>query len=628
MTHFLYNRLTNIAEGHYRTISGRCVAFILTLMTLSAANAAAFQAEDLFRPDHLLDIQITLPDGDWEELRKQRRARDFRTMFSNTGAKPYTQFKADISIDGVIIPSVAVRKKGFIGSVDEERPSLKVKFDAYVDQNPIKGLDRLTLNNNKQDESLASQFLTYKFFNQAGLPAPRVSFAKVTVNGEYLGIYSNVESVRGPFLKNHYGDNSGEFYEGTIADFYPKALDSLEAKNKRTEKDKTRAIRLAQLLESEESFDLEELGRVVNVEKFIRFWAIESLIGFWDGYSNNQNNYFAYSNPEDNARFHFIPWGADGAFSDMLGPFGRFGGGKDAPKSVYSQSMLTHRLYQTEGIPDQYKNTLEDLLKNVWNESEIIRELNRIRVLTQNHLHRRQNRIEDGSEKIIRFVKNRRSEIESELKRWPVTVDPEPRKPQYTVKIGEAKGSFETVWTNERVGDVKGKGKTVVECWINDSKVSFSSLGVLAQPEEPPRSRFGRRGGRGRSGARPEPKATLTWMGTQQGDGKKLTMVFTLAKDLFKATPEDGVVIDGMFVVSEPGEERFNFFLRKQVKGKLFLKSAGLKENAPVVGHFEVQIQETKGGMMSRMRGGGRGGRPPGRGGPPGREGPFGGERP
>ena len=80
------------------------------------------------------------------------------------------------------ISSVGIRKKGFIGSLDETRPSLKIKFGEYVDQNPVKGLDRLTLNNNKQDTALVSQFLSYKVFNDAGVQASRVSFARVTVN--------------------------------------------------------------------------------------------------------------------------------------------------------------------------------------------------------------------------------------------------------------------------------------------------------------------------------------------------------------------------------------------------------------------------------------------------------------
>ena len=176
---------------------------------------------------------------------------------------------------------------------------------------------------------------------------------KVTVNDEYLGVYSHVESVRGPFIRKHFGDYSGELYEGTIADFYPKAVENIEAKNKQSKKQRTQAKKLAQLLESQEKFDLKEIEKLINLDQFIKFWIMESLLGFWDGYTNNQNNYYAYSSPIDHKRFHFFPWGADGAFVEGRGPFSRFGGDDNAPDSVYSQSMLANRLYQTDGIPQR-----------------------------------------------------------------------------------------------------------------------------------------------------------------------------------------------------------------------------------------------------------------------------------
>ena len=65
-------------------------------------------------------------------------------------------------------------------------------FNEFVEQSPIPGLDRLTLNNNKQDTALVSQVLTYRVFREAGLHAPRCCLVRVIVNGEDLGVYSNV----------------------------------------------------------------------------------------------------------------------------------------------------------------------------------------------------------------------------------------------------------------------------------------------------------------------------------------------------------------------------------------------------------------------------------------------------
>ena len=255
-------------------------ASVVALITFYSpfAHAAAFTAEQLFESDRLIEVEITMPPANWEALRNEsdRSNGGFGKLFGGQASKEkrFHYYQGDITIDGVRIPTVGLRTKGFIGSLNPERPSIKVKFDEYVDQAPIEGLDRLTLNNNNQDGSLCSQYLTYHLFNKAGIPAPRVSFAKVTVNGEYLGVYCNVESVRDPFLNKHYGDASGEFYEGTISDFYPNAVENIEAKNKRTEKDRSRAIALAALLETEDTFHLEQVEKAVNVDAFLTFWAM------------------------------------------------------------------------------------------------------------------------------------------------------------------------------------------------------------------------------------------------------------------------------------------------------------------------------------------------------------------
>ncbi len=74
-------------------------------------------------------------------------------------------------------------------------------------------------------------------------------------------------------------------------------------------------------MRSENTFIL--LLTVVVISLLGKFWAIESLIGFWDGYTQNQNNYFDYENPK-NGKIYFMPWGADGCFGDSP-PFGGFG---------------------------------------------------------------------------------------------------------------------------------------------------------------------------------------------------------------------------------------------------------------------------------------------------------------
>ena len=36
------------------------------------------------------------------------------------------------------------------------------------------------------------------------------------------------------------------------------------------------------------------VGELVDLDAFYKFWAMEGLLGFWDGYSANRNNFFVY----------------------------------------------------------------------------------------------------------------------------------------------------------------------------------------------------------------------------------------------------------------------------------------------------------------------------------------------
>ena len=389
-------------------------------------------ADDLLSPDHVTKVEIDIPDNDWLTLCNQ--SRDFRSAVENPLAKPYTNFKADITINGVLIKDVAVRKKAFIGSQDTVRPSLKVKFDEFVEQAPIEGLDRLTLNNNKQDGALISQFLTYRLFRAAGIHAPRCSFATVTVNGKYLGVYSHVESVRKPFLLRVFGEDSGNLYEGTLTDLYPKSIEWMEAKTNKQEDDRTKLTELATVL-AKNTVSLKEVERIVNLDNFLRYWAVESMINFWDGYSQNQNNYFMYDHPGD-GRFYFMPWGADSCFSNR-----RRSRGNSRSIAVGATSILANRLYHLDGIPERYRTTMLELLNTVWNEDDMLQETNRLENLLRDHIDIGQIGSVLQRDDLRRFIRERRERLMRELDDdWPAMVAAAPRTPRYDEQVGSAQG--------------------------------------------------------------------------------------------------------------------------------------------------------------------------------------------
>ena len=557
-----------------------------------AQDLSDLDLDSLFPGDRVLDIQISVDPDDWNTIRRQ--SRDMRTEISEARKtapteSPYTMVTARMTIDGIDLGEVGIRKKGFFGSQSTTRPSLKIKLNHAVKDKTIDGINSLTLNNNRQDQTTMNQFIGYQFFNAAGSPAPRCAFAKVTLNGKNLGIYSHVESARQPLLKRGFGDDSGPFYEGTVVDFFDGWEGSFDLK---TGNDKPGRQKIKQLidvmidrpgnaifdndavgkawvptkdgydekwteLEFDDSawttgrngagyetqfgyesaindsfdfqdelygkqaslclrfqFDIEDSSTVdeqlnlylsmkyddgfvawlngqriasanaprrlrwnsrateqhddgaamqyelfdisayrdtllekgnvlaiqllnhdnsssdmlcvaeiqtndqmfeagiaehVDLDAFFKYWAIEGLLGSWDGYAANRNNYFVYLNPADN-KFHFMPWGLDAVFMTR-GMLARNG---EEPMCVKTNGRVAHKLYQTRSGRDRYADTMRELLDQHWDEEKLLAEVDRIEELVRPHLCRSQ-KSAMNLRGIRKFIKTRRSEIEREL---------------------------------------------------------------------------------------------------------------------------------------------------------------------------------------------------------------------
>lgn len=630
----MHDTSQRVRNVRFRRVLGAIATLVLTLLArLRAAGAEELNAQRLLAPDRLINVEIELPAKDWSALCKQ--SRDFRTAFTDTTAKPFTYFRGNVTLDGVRINSVGIRKKGFIGSLDERWPSLKINFDEFVTQTPVKDLGGLTLNNNNQDASLVSQLLTYRIFNAAGVHAPRSNLARVTVNGVYLGIYTNVEPVDKPFLKARFGNDSGDLFEGTLADFYPRAIDKFEPKTNRKAADSKNLMRLAELLASNEKLDLTAIGKLVDLDNFIRFWAVESLIGFWDGYTNNQNNYWVY---ESRGKLYFIPWGADMAFTSGRGPFdfGNLGG-----TSVYAESMLANRLYNSAGVPERYRQTMLTVLDDAWRETELLAAIDRTELLVASHLHNRQQGSPRGMNNVRRFIRSRRDSMVKLLNAGPAAVASEPRKPMYAVQVGNASGTFTTAWLDKPIDRPEQAGTVEIRMELDGAVTTFQQIGAVAQLAQMPRFPFGfgPRGGPGKSprgepvGARPsndvaqatkkeadrpddplqpapefavgpfgrfEPPATIVFTGIRTTDAEKMTLTLSLNRTTFASSAGKTLPVRGMLSDGDGGPNFFMPFAGRSAVGEITLAKAGLEAGNVVAGHFTVKITETHGGFMGR----------------------------
>ncbi len=340
-------------------------------------------AAEFFDPERLLKVEIRMDPADWDRVRFDKRG--FETVVENgvssTAPFGYSYQPGEISINGRSIGRVGVRKKGFVGSLTSQRPSLKIKFNEFEKGGEFLGLDRLTLNNNHQDPSQVKQLLSYAWFGRAGLPAPRCNLARVYVNDKYLGIYSNVESVRAPFLVDRFGSAEGNLYESTAGDFVLADLTDFEAKTNKKTNDLSDLRRLVAVIDAGGEDCIPELEEHIDLDQFIQFWVAELLLGHWDGYAGNRNNYFVYKDPE-RGRFIFMPWGTDQTFSDDNVFIAQA-----APKLIKAKGRLCALLYSHADYRQIFLDAVAAGLEEWWAEEELLIELEGAAELIRPHVH-------------------------------------------------------------------------------------------------------------------------------------------------------------------------------------------------------------------------------------------------
>ena len=471
-------------QSLFRVVHIAIAAFLLAVRPAfgQVAADASHPSDAYFALDRVFDVSIEIAPEDWERLRGQTRTLADILVGADCLDSPtddiFTWFEATVTVDGETLTQVGVRKKGFLGSLSKVKPALKVRFDKFIDGQLLgDAMKRLTLNNAQQDPSLINTCMAYHIFASAGLPAPRCNFATVAVNGENLGLYAHVESMKTAFLERNFSDPSGNLYEGTVSDFRPKWRGTLQKKTNEADADWSDVDAVVAALQDSSPAGLEALADIIDLDRFLTFWAVEVLIGHWDGYAGNRNNFYVYREPD--APFVFIPWGADQVFTSTDGPFDDF----VSPPSVTAHGAIAHRLYRDDAMRAAYVARLKQLLDTVWNEEKLLDLADEMAAIVQQHglIKRRADAARD-TDRVRRFIRERRAVILADL-------DPEPAAWPWPLASADIcwpeRGAFdlhfETTWGSTESENPLGEGTVAFGNYqLGGKEQGFDLAGAIA----------------------------------------------------------------------------------------------------------------------------------------------------
>lgn len=242
-------------------------------------------------------------------------------------ADPYTKVPVDVTIDGTTMPDVGIRLRGKIGSFRtmDGKPKFAIDMNFTHEDQRYLGIEELSLNNEVVDCSYMKEPLAYKLFREAGIAAGRTSFASVTVNGEDYGLYVIVETPDDRFLAHNFADPSGNLYDGKyvwfggysyiLLDLQPTVYNYYQLEEG-TDVDHTDVFGVVKALgtPSTDAAWYAKLDAVVDMRAFVKYLAVEELVGHNDGYALNTNNNRLYFDPDRGGKMVMVPWDFDYAF--------------------------------------------------------------------------------------------------------------------------------------------------------------------------------------------------------------------------------------------------------------------------------------------------------------------------
>lgn len=179
----------------------------LTFFVAFCCFAGLLAQKDLYALEKLITIDISIPDEHWKTK---------LTTYKENHEKK--RVPGEVKINGVAFKNIGIRFKGNssffapIAAGSSKLPlNLKLTFEDKKQLTP-EGYQTIKLSNIFRDPSYLREVLSYTIAARY-MPAPKANFAKVSVNGEYWGLYNLTQSIDDQFRLEHYGHDKGILFK-------------------------------------------------------------------------------------------------------------------------------------------------------------------------------------------------------------------------------------------------------------------------------------------------------------------------------------------------------------------------------------------------------------------------------
>ncbi|WP_238602494.1 CotH kinase family protein [Fimbriiglobus ruber] len=393
--------------GSFAPQIARCLSLVLLATLFGVPSLSAADKADVFTTGSLWQVHITMSAEEYAAI-EPRGNRGFpgfgpapkapdkpadpnREVHRNTFGRDLPWGVGSVTIGDQTFEKVGIRYKGNGTIMDAARTikkSFKIDLDRAGGSGRFGGSKTINLHCGVTDPSKCRETLGYEIYRAAGVPAPRTTFAEVrlTVPGkrdkELLGVYTLVEEVDKPFLKDRFGNDKGllmkpeglrEFAD--LGDDWDRYKKQYAPKREATKEEAKRIITFARLVQKGDDATFQkEIGSHLDVDNYLRFLAATAFVANGDNFFFG-HNYYLYLNPKTN-KLHLIPWDLDRAFANfpILGS-----NSQQMNLSLthpYSGThRLTDRLLAISEVSERYQKLLKELSGTAFSRERLFEQL-------------------------------------------------------------------------------------------------------------------------------------------------------------------------------------------------------------------------------------------------------------
>ena len=355
----------------------------------------------LFDKDSLRDIYVNFQDPNYHNY-----------LVNSWYYNPDERIPAIVTLNGVVHDSVGVRYKGnstFCLPNDNGNPKVPFNIDMnyWISGQKLLDYKKIKLANAWMDPTFAKAFTAAKIYRKS-LPCPEINLTKLHVQGNYLGVYVNTESINKQFLDKHFDEKSGPLFKCDDIDRFCDTAGApfpLDPDLKYLGNDSTLYYNSYDIKSDygwEELLDFidtlnnhfNEIDSVLNVDRVLWYFAVNSVISNLDTYNGYYiHNYYLYQTGD--GLFQIIPWDLDNSFLGAILGF-------TSPTSLYQRDPyytgvqgdrpLAYNLLNDPFYRKQYTAHLRTIINESMDTSIIRSSINTLQSLAHNAVDSDQNR--------------------------------------------------------------------------------------------------------------------------------------------------------------------------------------------------------------------------------------------